>query len=180
MTNSNITLRNALTDARITVEIKSGRTVHDLVVDSGFVAPEGIFRVRDKNGEIVDTDLASDHPNTVLTVGLPGEGITGGGGPELLLILSATFLPGVAAFFTQIGNKLGKSAADRITDIKLWRRGGGIRAEIITTDEHTVIDIPENLSDEARIALIELDISDPKVRGKRLYWDGRSWCPERP
>ncbi|HUA29375.1 MAG TPA: hypothetical protein VMC03_10870 [Streptosporangiaceae bacterium] len=172
---SHIIVRNAITDAVATLDIKDGRTVHDLVTNSQFIAPGNPFSVRDKNGVVVDSDLALDHANSILTVGLPDDR-RWGGGPELLLVLNGTLLPGVVAFFAQIGNKLGKKAADRITDIKLWKRDGGIRAEIVAT-KTTTIDIPDDLSDEARLALLELDINDPEVHGKRLYWDGQIWRP---
>jgi hypothetical protein len=74
-----ITFRNAITDARQEVEVSTGQTVRQAVESSGFIAPGSQFSVRDKNGQVVDTEAAVDHANTVLSVGLAGERVVGGG-----------------------------------------------------------------------------------------------------
>jgi hypothetical protein len=38
----------------------------------------------------------------------------------------------------------------------------------------TVIEVDENLSDEAKLALLDLDIQSDTVRGQRLRWDTRA------
>ncbi len=73
-----ITFRNAITDARQEVEVSPGQTVRQAVEGSGFIAPGSQFSVRDKNGQVVDGDLATEHANTVLSVGLSGERVVGG------------------------------------------------------------------------------------------------------
>lgn len=73
-----VTFRNAITDARQEVEVTSGQTVRQAVESSGFIAAGSSFSVRDKNGQVVDGQPASEHANTVLSVGLPGDRVVGG------------------------------------------------------------------------------------------------------
>jgi hypothetical protein len=73
-----ITFRNAITDQRQEVEVLPGQTVQQAVESSGFIAPGSQFSVRDKNGQVVDNDVAANHANTVLSVGLAGERVVGG------------------------------------------------------------------------------------------------------
>lgn len=93
-----ITFRNAITDARHPVEISEGQTVREAVIDSGFIAAGNEFSVRDKEGSIVDGDLASEHANEVLSVGLAGDTVSGGGGDlgHLVLSVSEILASGVA------------------------------------------------------------------------------------
>jgi hypothetical protein len=77
----NVTFRNAITGDRQEVGIDPGQTVRDAVEASGLVAAGNAFSVRDKRGEVVDDQMAAQHANTVLTVGLPGDRVAGGGAP---------------------------------------------------------------------------------------------------
>ncbi|GAA4735608.1 hypothetical protein [Phytohabitans rumicis] len=74
-----VTFRNAITDARQEVQVAPGQTVRQAVENSGFVAAGSAFSVRDKNGQVVDDQPATTHANTVLSVGLPGDRVVGGG-----------------------------------------------------------------------------------------------------
>ncbi|MGI5247127.1 hypothetical protein [Dactylosporangium sp. CA-139066] len=78
MTNT-VTFRNALTDSTQTIEVQPGQTVHQAVANAGFIATGNDFSVRDKDGVVVDNRPASDFSGMMLSVGLPGDGITGGG-----------------------------------------------------------------------------------------------------
>jgi hypothetical protein len=73
-----VTFRNAITDARHQVDVSPGQTVRQVVETSGFVASGNDFSVRDKNGIVVDSDQATKHEGTVLTVGLAGDTVRGG------------------------------------------------------------------------------------------------------
>jgi hypothetical protein len=73
-----VTFRNAITDDRQVVEVEQGQTVRQAVENSGIVAAGSSFSVRDKNGQVVDNQLAADHANTVLSVGLSGDRVVGG------------------------------------------------------------------------------------------------------
>lgn len=73
-----VTFRNAITDARQEVEVSPGQSVRQAVENSGFIAAGSAFSVRDKNGRVVDDQPATEHANTVLSVGLPGDRVVGG------------------------------------------------------------------------------------------------------
>jgi hypothetical protein len=78
MSNSSVTLRNAISNARQEVDVAPGQSVRQAVEQSGFVAAGTNFSVRDKNGQVVDDHMAEEFVNTVLSVGLPGDGVVGG------------------------------------------------------------------------------------------------------
>lgn len=78
MSATTVTLRNAISNARQTVEVQPGQTVRHVVEQSGFIAAGSNFSVRDKNGQVVDNHRAEEFVNTVLSVGLPGDGVVGG------------------------------------------------------------------------------------------------------
>lgn len=82
MSTTTVTLRNAISNARQDVTIQPGQTVRQAVDDSGFIAAGSRFSVRDKNGQVVDDRPVEEYANTVLSVGLPGDGVVGGGTAE--------------------------------------------------------------------------------------------------
>lgn len=78
MNATSLTLRNAISNARQDVEVEPGKTVRQVVEESGFIAAGNGFSVRDKSGQVVDDRPAADFANTVLSVGLPGDHVVGG------------------------------------------------------------------------------------------------------
>jgi hypothetical protein len=44
----------------------------------------------------------------------------------------------------------------------------------------TTIELPDVLTDDARLALIQLDVMADDIRGRTLRWDtnAKSWCPK--
>ncbi|WP_117213933.1 hypothetical protein [Allorhizocola rhizosphaerae] len=74
-----ITFRNALTDMNQQVPVQAGQTVRQTVESSGFIAPGNNFSVRDKDGQIVDEQPADRFVGQMLSVGLPGDNVVGGG-----------------------------------------------------------------------------------------------------
>jgi hypothetical protein len=74
-----VTFRNAITDARQPTEVTPGQTVRQAVESSGFIASGSAFSVRDKDGQVVDDQPASNYEGSVLSVGLPGDRVVGGG-----------------------------------------------------------------------------------------------------
>ncbi|MFD5451019.1 hypothetical protein ACWDTR_16910 [Streptomyces sp. NPDC003470] len=82
MSTTTVTLRNAISNARQDINIESGQTVRQAVDNSGFIAAGSNFSVRDKNGQVVDDRPVEEYANTVLSVGLPGDGVVGGRGND--------------------------------------------------------------------------------------------------
>ncbi|WP_432969078.1 hypothetical protein [Dactylosporangium sp. CA-233914] len=74
-----VTFRNALTDSTQTIEVVNGQSVRDAVTSSGFIAAGNDFSVRDRDGVVVDHEPAVYYSGLMLSVGLPGDGVAGGG-----------------------------------------------------------------------------------------------------
>jgi hypothetical protein len=82
--------------------------------------------------------------------------------------------PLVSAFFNELGRRLGSSCAD-------WLKQGIIlrfkpnKTELSVPDAEVrrpiTIEIEEELSDNAWLALLDLDLESNSIRGKRLRWD---------
>jgi hypothetical protein len=85
-----------------------------------------------------------------------------------------TMTPLVSAFFNELGRRLGSSCAD-------WLKQGIIlrfkpnKTELSVPDAEVrrpiTIEIEEELSDNAWLALLDLDLESNSIRGKRLRWD---------
>ena len=71
-----VTVRNTITNDRIQMDTRPDLSVQQAVRDSGFV--HGDFSVRDKDGNVVDTQPVTDFDGKILNVGLPGRTIVGG------------------------------------------------------------------------------------------------------
>jgi hypothetical protein len=191
VSNEIITFRNVITGNKSEIQIAEGQTVKSLVEAAGIIAPGNQFSVRDKNGIAVDGDQSSEHANEVLQIGPQGNvtgGGGGGGGGDVyvnatdMIILSATLIPMFAAFFTELGKKLGRGAADKISHIRLRQNANNpaiVDVQVHSDRTLTIVEMSENLPDDARLALIELDFDDPAIRGKRLKWDNEAmnWAP---
>jgi hypothetical protein len=181
-----IILRNAITDDRQQVLVESGTTVRETVESSGFVPPGISYSVRDKNGFVVDNDIAISFAGATLSVGLPGDQIVGGGGEPWTYVyeIAAGFValkflgPFAEAFASKLGERLGESVAAAASKVRLFRHGDEPRELVVKqgSTETTVI-IPENMSDDARLALIDLDVTLDRFHGQTLYWDagGGAW-----
>jgi hypothetical protein len=90
------------------------------------------------------------------------------------VVLAGTLGPFLTAFSTELGRRFGGTVADWASRIRLRRRRGEpTEVGLTITDDGavTVLELDEGLSDEARLALIDLDIKADGVRGHRLKWD---------
>src|ERR1700692_4509577 len=90
-----------------------------------------------------------------------------------VVIGAATFGPFVTAFCTELGKRFGGTVADWTSRVHLRRKGGeSTKADLIVEvdDEVTVLELQDDLPDEARLALLELDLKQQAVRGRRLTW----------
>jgi hypothetical protein len=100
-----------------------------------------------------------------------------------LIVLASTLGPLVTAFCTELGKRLGGTVADWMSRVKARPRESNRKhaADIVVEadDAVTSLEITDDLSDEAKLALLDLDISDQSIQGRRLRWDGhaRRWAP---
>jgi hypothetical protein len=88
----------------------------------------------------------------------------------------------VTAFCTELGKRLGGTAADWAARVHLRRRQDDPTKTVLVVEGDpvaTVIEVDEDLPDEARLALLDLDVGNDVVRGHRLRWDAqaRAWQP---
>jgi hypothetical protein len=101
-------------------------------------------------------------------------------------VLLKPFLDALAA---SLGSRLGESAATALSRISLRprRRDGTdivvdldpVVAAPGLVDRETLVELPAATSDEARYALLALDLTADALRGRRLRWDptARRWSP---
>lgn len=86
------------------------------------------------------------------------------------------------AFLETLGTRTGDRVADLLqTRFRLGKGKGGVEAQIsLKADAAATVIVTEGLPDEARLALIDLDITTDDVRGKTLRWDNdaMAWHPE--
>ena len=98
-----------------------------------------------------------------------------------MAVAAGTLGPFVSAFCTELGKRFGGTVADWVSHVRLLRRRDSSKAELLLKldDDVTVVELEEELSDEARLALLELDIRAQAVRGRRLRWDAAAgtWVP---
>ncbi|MFE9116098.1 hypothetical protein [Streptomyces sp. NPDC007172] len=95
---------------------------------------------------------------------------------ETLLIVT-TLSPFVTAFATSLGQRLGTGVKIRR---RAWRRNRESNNLVLTyRDRTTTIEMSAGLSDEARLALIDLDVNRPELWGHRLRWneEAAAWLP---
>ncbi|MCX5098190.1 hypothetical protein [Streptomyces sp. NBC_00439] len=87
----------------------------------------------------------------------------------------------------KMGEQFGESTAQALGRIRLKRRsraereGGELEAVVPDTLTPTTLVIPRQLTDEARLSIIDLDPADDAVRGATLFWVARRgmWIPEQ-
>jgi hypothetical protein len=88
-------------------------------------------------------------------------------------VVAGTIVPFVNAFCAELGKRFGGSVADWAKKIKLYPRRGH-KTDLTLQDDGgavTVVELNESLSDEAKLALLDLDIRAENIRGRRLTWD---------
>jgi len=90
----------------------------------------------------------------------------------------------VAAFSRELGKSLGGSAADWLKKIRFrprrptaLDRGNPSVLQVKTDGGPTLFEVSDEMSDEAKLALIEIDMTNPRIRGHKLRWDGHQWLP---
>lgn len=91
---------------------------------------------------------------------------------------------GAAAYAKAFLETLGKHNADWLGDAVRTRLGkNGEKREVLVGPEDgaATIVMSEDTPEEARLALLDLDVTAPDLRGKELHWDRTTgeWRPSR-
>ena len=78
------------------------------------------------------------------------------------------------SFCTELGKRMGGSVADWVSRTRVWRVRPKQLMDVQDGAHATVFEAQGELPDEARLALLDIDIRDPKVQGKHLMWDAEA------
>jgi len=126
------------------------------------------------------------------TYGIPVSNVTGNPGgnngyitisPETAALTAAGAIY-AKAFLETLGQRSGDgmaALAKRFGELVRLRSRKGEQGYLIGIEGATaVVLVTEDLPDEARLALLDLDVTAEEVRGKYLRWDGtaRAWRPD--
>jgi hypothetical protein len=141
---------------------------------------------QDKSGES-EKSAATKSDRYFSTGDVHGSGIVIGNQASVIfeVVAAGTLGPLVTAFCTELGRRLGGTVADWSGRMHLRRKANSsATTELVveTGSVSTVIEVGEDLSDEAKLALLDLDVESNGIRGKRLEWDEqvRAWLPKDP
>ncbi|MFE5894857.1 hypothetical protein ACFQ6E_38840 [Streptomyces sp. NPDC056462] len=99
-----------------------------------------------------------------------------------VLVIAAVVTPFVSAFAAKIGEELGRRVTV-ITPRSWWRRrrqGDEVQVTVAGANASMFrVELGPDLTDEARLALIDLDVKRPELRGHLLHWseDAKAWLP---
>jgi hypothetical protein len=151
---------------------------------------------RQKAAHSPDDELADDPQFRVLKIVDIGklvytdfEDPVGGaaGGWDYEMVAAATAVAVFSkAFLETLGRRAGDGVADlpkRVGDLvrrRIRKNGKTVETHIGTGDDRAaVIVVTDDLSDEARLALLDLDVTVPELRGRELHWDSAAgeWRP---
>jgi hypothetical protein len=100
------------------------------------------------------------------------------------MVDQAGFLAVVAVYSKAFLETLAKRHADGLAELvnRRFRKNGKNTEAEIGLDGYAAakIAVTADMPDEARLALLDLDITDDAVRGKLLRWDSRAsaWLPD--
>jgi hypothetical protein len=190
-----ITIFNGFTgeSRRLTIdEDKRWLSVREAAIGSGLIPHDEVFHILDEFEIIADNDALYYYNDAELVVskaGLPN--IVSGGGwalyvEEIIGGFAALKIlgPFTQSYFGKLGERLGDSTADFLSHIKLhrWVIINTYKMErlVITYQAaETTIILPHQMTDQARLALIDLDVTTEEIRGNTLRWDSASetWRP---
>lgn len=115
----------------------------------------------------------------------------GPGAANAVEIVVAAYAAGTfsKAFLETLGRRTADNVADlpkRVGDLvrrKVRRKDETVETHIGTGDGRTAtIVVTDDLPDEARLALLDLDVTSEELQGKLLRWDGEAmaWRPQEP
>lgn len=96
---------------------------------------------------------------------------------ELAIAAAVTIGPFLTAFCTELGKRFGGTTADWAVRVRTRRTpgsAGAARIEIAAFGKITIVEITEPLTDDAKLALLDLDIRDAAYCGQTLRWNPKS------
>ncbi|MFJ7075170.1 hypothetical protein [Streptomyces sp. NPDC098781] len=96
------------------------------------------------------------------------------------VLVAATISPFVAAFASKLGERLGtRVRIKRLSWRQRRRRGEELVVAQPFRHRAITIEVRAELSDEARLALIDLDVGQEVLWGHLLRWDdeAKAWLP---
>ena len=128
-----------------------------------FPRPE-FSALRDRVAEFADYDINASycHDHEVMAI---AEVVVAGG-----------FLTFMRGYIDELGKRAGDSTADWLKRIRLrWTPKGKAVLEVPVNGVETTFEVDDDMSDEAKLALIDLDLTSDDVRGHKLKWDGKAW-----
>jgi len=117
-----------------------------------------------------------DSPTPDKPVG-PINGPPGIPGPEVIGEVIAGYLaiktlgPFLQAFATKLGEQLGETTGRAIARLYLRRRPRARDQVEVEAGTKTIVVLPDPFTDNEREAFIDIDVTDPHIRGKTLRWD---------
>jgi hypothetical protein len=97
-------------------------------------------------------------------------------GAVVIALASGAFL---RSFCEELGKRLGGSAADWMSRVRVRRKprdDNKAELTVLLHDSETIVelDVEGMFSDEAKLALIDLDLSAEGIRGHRVKWDAKA------
>lgn len=93
---------------------------------------------------------------------------------DLAIAAAVTVGPFLTAFCTQLGTRFGGTAADWASRVRTRLKAGAQDADAIEVEAFgrvTIVELTEPLTDDARLALLDLDISRADICGQTLRWN---------
>ncbi len=92
------------------------------------------------------------------------------------VVVAGGFLTFMRGYIDELGKRAGDSTADWLKRIRLrWTPKGKAVLEVPVNGVETTFEVDDYMSDEAKLALIDLDLTSEEVRGHKLKWDGKAW-----
>jgi hypothetical protein len=93
--------------------------------------------------------------------------------------------PFLEAFATTLGKQFGESTGRALGRLRVMRSRGSRGTELdvdtggegdatVSKQSTTTLVLPDPLTDEARLAFLDLDMTDSRLRNVTLYWDDRT------
>jgi hypothetical protein len=77
--------------------------------------------------------------------------------------------PFLETFAGKLGERLGESTAQALARVRLWP--GRLAIGFSSSPVETQLVLPEDFTDEAKLAMIDLDVACDEVQGQMLHWD---------
>jgi hypothetical protein len=88
--------------------------------------------------------------------------------------------PFLEAFAKKLGEQIGESTSRALGRLRVLRDRRTRRTELdVNGSSTTTLVLPEDMTDEARLAFLDLDMTASELQGTTLYWDEKAgkWLP---